>query len=589
MIKLIHKACPGRILFAVLRNIIEKIFYAFFFVYLIKYIITYIENDIPFSQIITFLTIAVIGQAIVYTITAIYDYYLMQSNIVLYQYIYKGIIEKSLQLPIYFFESPDYYDNFYRALDNTKENAEKIVYYLAESFGQISRIITIIVMVIKIDPIMLLFPIIPLLNSLLTGILSVRILFHRKNDITKDQRMAEYIRRIFYEKKYSEEVRLFNLKTFLFKMHQDSYKRMLITIRKYNKKIIYVEIWNKIVLRIFLIVLSTFYVTYQIVIKGKLSIGIYASLMAAITNISWAVEFLFVNLTEFFNQVKQSKNLKLFMEINENKNHVLSKYQEIPNNFNNLELKNVYFNYPGSDKLILKNINLKINKGEKIAIVGNNGAGKSTLIKLILGLYRSDIGEVTFNSINIEKFDTKNYRKKFITVFQDFHIYALPICNNILMKKELSNEDINRTVDALDKVGLKEKVFEYKEGIKHQLTHEFNNEGKLLSVGESQKLAIARIFANIEADIVILDEPSSALDPIAEYEIFKSITEAVEGRTLIFITHRLSSARIADRIYMINEGSIIEEGAHDELMKNNQQYANMYQMQAKKYKINHEI
>lgn len=227
--------------------------------------------------------------------------------------------------------------------------------------------------------------------------------------------------------------------------------------------------------------------------------------------------------------------------------------------------------------MILKDINLKINAGEKVAIVGLNGAGKTTLIKLLLRLYDPVSGNIEIDNIDIKNYDLEYYRKGFGVVFQDYNLYAATLSENILMD-EISDKTAVKY--AIEKSGLSNKNIDSDSNI----TREFDDNGTVFSGGESQRVAIARVFAR-PFHTLILDEPSSALDPVAEYNFNKILLEASGGKTVIFISHRLSTTQIADRIVMIENGEIIESGTHQELMKKNGKYSVMFNMQAEKYRI----
>lgn len=251
--------------------------------------------------------------------------------------------------------------------------------------------------------------------------------------------------------------------------------------------------------------------------------------------------------------------------------------------FKTLTMKDVTFGYKEHEP-VLKNINFEIKRGEKIAIVGYNGAGKSTFIKLILHLYEPEHGKILYNNQNVSEYTKESYRSHIGVVLQDFKIFAATIAENVLCDKYTKDQSSN-ILQVLKKATFKSKLEKLDKGIQSELTREFSDEGVLLSGGESQKLAISRVFAR-DYDLLILDEPSSALDPMAESELNHSILEASEDKTIIFISHRLSTTRRADRIYMFENGEIIEIGTHEELMNVNGKYAEMFNVQAEKYLIN---
>ena len=250
--------------------------------------------------------------------------------------------------------------------------------------------------------------------------------------------------------------------------------------------------------------------------------------------------------------------------------------------FKELSIEQVSFAY-GNSKDTLQDISMSIKAGEKIAIVGYNGAGKSTLIKLLLRLYDVQKGTIRLNGKDIKEYKKEEYHSLFATVFQDFKIFAATIADNVKMGC-VQEKDYAGIEQALCQSGFKERLGSFKKGMKTSLTREFDEEGVNLSGGESQKVAIARTFYKY-CPVIILDEPSSALDPVSEYQLNEMMLKAAKDKAVIFISHRLSSTVMADRIYMLEQGKIIEVGSHKELMEQNGKYAQMFRMQAEKYNM----
>jgi ATP-binding cassette subfamily B protein len=247
-----------------------------------------------------------------------------------------------------------------------------------------------------------------------------------------------------------------------------------------------------------------------------------------------------------------------------------------------LTLKGVGFSYEDSERYALQNVDLTVCKGERIAIVGHNGAGKSTLIKLLLRLYDPTEGEILLNGQPIRQLRLSSYRALSGCVFQDYQLFGVTVAENVLLDDCQSVEDRAAVNDAIEKSGMSNKISELPAGIDSIVTREFDKDGAVFSGGQAQKLSIARIFAR-DCEIVILDEPTSALDPIAEQDMYRRMFAACEGKTVIFISHRLSSATMADRIYLFENGSVTETGSHGELLAKNGTYADMWYKQAKAY------
>lgn len=241
-------------------------------------------------------------------------------------------------------------------------------------------------------------------------------------------------------------------------------------------------------------------------------------------------------------------------------------------------LENVSFQYPGTNDWILNNINLKFTIGEKYAIVGKNGAGKTTLIKLLCRLYDPTEGRILLNGIDIKYYDYKEYAKVFSVVFQDYKLLALPLVDNVSSGDEI---DEKRIWEVLEQVGLRERVAEMPDKLHTQL-YKNNGDGIEISGGEAQKLAIARALYK-DGPFVILDEPTAALDPISEAEIYENFNHMVQGKTAIYISHRMSSCKFCNDIIVLEEGKIAERGSHEKLLKENGIYASLFNTQAQYY------
>lgn len=246
-----------------------------------------------------------------------------------------------------------------------------------------------------------------------------------------------------------------------------------------------------------------------------------------------------------------------------------------------IEFENVSFSYPLSDTKVLDNLSFKINPGEKIAIVGVNGAGKSTIVSLILGLHKPTAGKIYINGIDSETIDLNDRFKAFATVLQNVEPLAVSIAENVAASAD--KIDRQRVVEALDAAGLSYKIDQLEKGIDTPMTKNIHDDGTLFSGGENQKLAIARALYKKDARALIMDEPTASLDALAEEKIYKQIDNISSGKTLIFISHRLASTKFCDKILLLDSGMIKEFGSHDDLLKQNGLYKEMYESQKKYY------
>jgi ABC-type multidrug transport system fused ATPase/permease subunit len=251
-----------------------------------------------------------------------------------------------------------------------------------------------------------------------------------------------------------------------------------------------------------------------------------------------------------------------------------------------IEFKNVSFAYPGAEKPTIENLSFKISPGEKVALVGDNGAGKTTIIKLLTGLYIAGEGEILINGYDIHSFNISDYMSLFSVVFQDSEPLSLTI-ENIITCQRNKEVDQERLYDALEKSGLKEKVLSLERKENTYLTQMFDLSGIRLSGGETQKLMLARALYK-DAPLLILDEPTAALDPLAEERMYLQYDKLTEYNTSLFISHRLASTKFCDRVFFLEQGKIVEKGSHDELITLNKKYKETFDIQAKYYKENYD-
>ena len=243
-----------------------------------------------------------------------------------------------------------------------------------------------------------------------------------------------------------------------------------------------------------------------------------------------------------------------------------------------ITFENVSFKYPGGKKDSLEHVNLTFHYGEKIALVGPNGAGKTTLILLLCRLYEPTHGRILLNGIDIREYDYEEYLAMFGVVFQDFKLFAMTVAENVAASEEYDEREIE---EVLEKAGIWERVQKMEQGI-HNPLYNVGIKGVEVSGGEAQKIAIARALYK-KAPFIILDEPTSALDPMAEYEIYSSFDRLIQDRMAVYISHRMSSCRFCQRIIVLKDGQVQEQGTHEELIEKDGIYAMMWNAQAQNY------
>lgn len=401
------------------------------------------------------------------------------------------------------------------------------------------------------------------------------------DEMSNIERGSSYYNTELQEPRYGKDIRLYEASQ-IFENKYDEYVNAIYkTSKKYHTR--FNRYWSlDSVLET--VCDSAIYILLAVnIFKKIITIGEFSSLFQATSRFGGAIR----RITNSYLEVTYTASvLKYYIDFVEDFNGEnnrlvnLTDTGKVTEQTCEIEFKNVSFKYPNTDKYILKNISAKIKAGEHLAIVGQNGAGKTTFIKLLCHLYDNYEGEILVNGKEAKEYNFVEYMKMLSVVFQDFRLFAFTIKENVTVFDDKNTDleeiykiaGIDKWIDSLDE---KDQTYIYKM---------FVENGVEPSGGEGQKLAIARaLYKN--APIVVLDEPTAALDPISEYEVYKNFDKLVDGKTAIYISHRLSSCRFCDRIIVLNDGSIVEEGSHEELMKNNSGlYYNMYSTQAKHYK-----
>ena len=577
-LKQIWEADKLLLVFTLFKNSIEQVFYVFFFVYLTKYIFNCIENNIEYSRLFWFLVIACSGHICIHFICGWYETYRKIKTPEVYRHIFHRVIDLSDTLELKDYESPEFYDKYARALDNCVDQAMNIAIKTGVYIGNVISTIMSIFIAVMVDPVFLVFLIVPMIVSLYFGKKNARTNFEREKAITRDKRTAEYVKRVYYEKKYAAEVRLYDVNDLMLKKQADAVDEMERVSLGYRMKTAFYSFIMKGSYSIFAGILAYFYVVFRVTYGNVSDVSSYVAMITAMSFSTNQLKAAVENRIYIFNESKLFENLEEFLE----QDRKPKEEKIIPDEIESVEFRNVTFTYPGAKTPTLNNISFKWRKGEKLAIVGYNGAGKTTLIKLLMGLYPVTEGQILVNGIDIKDIDLDAYRDRFGTVFQDLQVFAMTLAENVLMRRPAGEEDYEKVRKALQDAQFDCEHRGLTKGLDTVISREFDEEGFVPSGGQAQKIAIARVFAS-QPDMVILDEPSSALDPLAEYNMYRNMMKLSEGKGVIFISHRLSSARMADKIYLVKDGKIVEQGTHEQMMDLNGFYHEMFMLQAENY------
>lgn len=576
----IYAGDPFIVWYIFAKNIIEGIFDGICGVYFIKYIYECIESRVDFQKLFVMVSAVCIFHIIVHLISA-YSVYLEEiSRMKIYRHIFVQIIHRAKKIEISRYEDPKFYDRFSRALDEALEQGMGGLFLTAWGTGCVARAFVAMAIVMSVDPFLLVFVMPPLLGSLYFGLKESAEEFAAREEETVGKRKMEYAKRVFYEKKYAGELRLYPIAQVLLGLHKEGYEERYRKNKLHQRK---VGVYRMIETFLFAGIISFgayLYITYRLKVEGISTVAAYVAMVSAVAYIVSCIGDALGHFSQAGKLCMYMKSIRDFMECQVEKGVEDGIFPG--DNMGEISFENVSYHYEGSERTIIKNLNLKVHKGEHIALVGENGAGKTTLMKLLMGLYPVSGGNIIAGGKEIGRYEPEAYRDCFGTVFQDFQIFSLPLCENVLMRSPETKEERQIVVDALEKAQFGEVLKKLPQGIDTFLTKEFDENGFVCSGGQAQKIAIARVFAK-DPQVVILDEPSSALDPIAEYNMYCNMMEAAKGKTVFFISHRMSSARMADRILFLENGRIVEEGNHAKLMAKNGRYAEMFRLQAKNY------
>lgn len=549
--------------------------------YSIKYIFNGLSEGKTFKQILLFLgfvSLAMIIRHILGAITA--EYLSAMGWMKVIAGIRKLIFKQAQNMDLVYYETPKFYTDFVWAASQADEKMGEMFYSWNVFVARLGDIFFFGGFMLVTDKTLILFALVLLVIRLVFNTLIVKRRYKMHVEAKPHERERDYLTRVFYLADYAKEIRLSDMHKMLFKRLKDTMARIWKINDEAGRTISAYWVISELSTGGILDFCIYLYLCFKTIVTKTLKFGDLAALTGAVWNFAGrAGEFINV-LTDLSEQSLYVDNFREFLAYEPKIEH--QEGIDAPKKPKAISLKNVSFKYEGADGYSLKNINLDIKPYEKLAIVGYNGAGKSTLVKLLMRLYDVTDGEITMDGIDIKKYSTDSYRQVFGSVFQDYKVFAGTIAENV----EMNFADDGRRSEienALLKSGFSDKLNSLKQGIDTPLTREFSEDGVNLSGGEEQKIAIARIFAK-NCSCVILDEPSSALDPISEYKLNQTMMTLSEHKTVIFISHRLSTTCMADRIIMLENGEIIEQGTHQELMRKNGKYAEMFLKQAEKYR-----
>lgn len=586
VVRLLMKIAPERVFATIFRSFIHYFNWMFFSIVFVKYIFNGFANR-TFQQSCIFI---VASMLLFFTLTLYsswYDQrYKIKSDQIIKYNIDKMIFDKAVNVDVECYENPEFYDDYTSSMTDASTKFINILDNTSNIICAFVVSIYILYAMISIRVVSVLFIIIPVVSSFVFNRLANKKRYEQYCANIVYERKKKYVDRTILQKKCAKDIRCSNILNVLCDTYQDGTEGIEGNIKKYSPQIFFYSY-----VRAFLSFPIAFesvwlYSAYCAIVAKNITMGEYIILANAIVNIT---NMLLGLVNGIIDVSQNSLYVDKFREFMSYEAHIdgvkggihVSKGSHV------IELKDVCFKYKNQDHYILNHINMKLKTDEIIALVGLNGAGKTTLIKLIMRLYDVDGGEILLDGINITEYNIVEYRELFSTVFQEPQLFAMSVAENILMREIAVENDYYICEKALEEVGLYDKVNALEKKMNTSVTKEFDDRGVVFSGGQEQKLALARAYAK-NSPVMILDEPSSALDAFAEYDLHKSLvklcSDKIYGRLIIIISHRMSFANVADRVYVINNGCVVEEGTHFELMNQKGLYADLYEKQSRDYK-----
>lgn len=579
-LKTVHKNAPMLISSFVLVQTAHWFFTGFIQeILFLKLLLQLIEDGGSFEQYALLVLLFALAGLLAKGTDCLTDYFVCTRIKHFYKNLNDRIFQKAIKVDMACFETPEFYDKYKRATEIiTNDHSSEFCYNFANVFAGGITGIFLIVYVVSIDPrllLILLFSIAVVIAGAIKGKIDVK----KDKEMTSHKRSKEYVKRTVFLKDFAKDMRTSGIYDVMHNRFKTAVENNRAIIKKYGVKMMLLELIGGFFGRALPVVSAYGYAAYRFVIKHNLAVSDFSVIVTAVSNLKDVLNDLSDAVTKVRKEAEYFSNLKEFMEY---ESKVVGG-TKIADSFESLEFKDVHFTYPGAKKPSLKGLSFKIEKGETIAVVGKNGAGKTTFVKLLLRFYDPDSGAILYNGTDIREYDIASLRERLATVFQDYKVFALTVNENVLCREAEGGNDSDTVDYALRMAGIYERIMNLPEQKETVFTREFDEKGTGLSGGEQQKLCTARMFAK-QFDLALLDEPSSALDPIAEYKMYESLIKATADKTVIYISHRLSSAVLSDKIYVFDDGKVSECGTHEQLMADGKGYCEMFTLQASSYK-----
>ena len=579
MIKIALCIDKKSLLICITYNLIKQLMNVFYGVHFIRMILAGLETKRSFGHILAVLVFMFVINILFSRFNQYYkDIYLPIFKLKVDYYMNEKIMRKANSIPYDIANSPEELDKYNRIIKNSSE----MIMQAYQSFGLVCGLLEAFIMVlyyiINVDIFAIVLSSFPLLYSYFLAEKSAEFQYELDKKISSFSRKKEYAKRVFYLHNYTAEIRTSKIGRIVKGIYQEGFMQTEDAYLRNGKKIALIAFFELLLGDAISMVLPLVYVVIRMLCGAQYLMGDFIGITQAITIFSSDVEWMLDTMLEL-------KSASLYISdyidyISQEDDQVREGKKLDKTNEFHIVFDHVQYQYPGNSEgvLALADVSVDIRSGEKIAVVGENGAGKTTFVSLLVNLISCSNGRILLNGTDINAYGRRELKSFFGVVCQDYQIYPVSIRDNVSINGCVADADIK---DAIIKVGLADRIND----INLVVGKEINDKGLELSGGERQRLALARVVAN-KFPVVILDEPTSALDALTERNINQLLLSALKdtNRTLIFISHKLSTTKLVDRILVFEHGRIVEQGNHDQLMKKEGLYSRMYNEQSNMYK-----